>query len=204
MFPKKVAILLLTMGLLIACGGSETSTLLPASTPEPPTATLSPTDTLEPDATLIVPAWRYVNSGWLSPYGVDQAAALTRELRAFVITNQRGLDDYEQSVDLKRSKGTAKSLERANFSESILLAAYYLWRPLQGDPLSVVGFSLDGNQAEVLLELEDSPQGKEYPFLFAPMAMVAVERSQFPQGEPVDFTFYLNGEPMATIVATVE
>jgi hypothetical protein len=34
--------------------------------------------------------------------------------------------------------------------------------------------------------------------------MVAVDRSHFPVGEPVDFVFHLNGEPLAKVVATVE
>ena len=114
------------------------------------------------------------------------------------------MDDFQQNVDMKRSLGTPTSLGRADFSKSIVLAAYYLWRPLQGDPLSVVGYSLAGNRADIFLDLEESPQGKKYPYLFAPMAMVAVDRSDFPAGEPVDFVFHLNGEPLAKIVATVD
>ena len=68
----------------------------------------------------------------------------------------------------------------------------------------MVGFSLDGHRAEVLLELEDSAQGREYPFLYAPMAMVAIDRSLLPVGEPIDFVFILNGEPQATVVASLK
>jgi hypothetical protein len=198
MLPAKLPFLLITIALLAACGGAATATLAPTSTP------LTPTSTPEQEATNTAPAWRYVNSGWLSPYGVDQTAAFTNELRAFVITNQERLDDFQQNVDMKRSLGTSTSLGRADFSNAIVLAVYYLWRPLQGDPLSVVGYSLEGNRADIFLELEESPQGKKYPYLFAPMAMVAVDRSDFPVGEPVDFVFHLNGEPLAKIVATVD
>ena len=198
MLPAKLPFLLITIALLAACGGAATATLARTSTP------LTPTSTPEQEATNTAPAWRYVNSGWLSPYGVDQTAAFTNELRAFVITNQERLDDFQQNVDMKRSLGTSTSLGRADFSNAIVLAVYYLWRPLQGDPLSVVGYSLEGNRADIFLELEESPQGKKYPYLFAPMAMVAVDRSDFPVGEPVDFVFHLNGEPLAKIVATVD
>ena len=191
MLPARLSLVLIAAVIVAACGGSVTATPSPASTPES-------------TATLNVPAWRYVNSGWLTPYDVDQTAAFTGELRAFVITSQKGLDDFERSVDIIRSRGTATSLERADFANSIVLAAYYLWRPLQGDPLSVEGFSLDGHRADVFLVLEESPQGREYPYLFAPMAMVAVDRSQFPVGEPVDFVFHLDGEPQGTVVATVD
>ncbi|MFQ5814489.1 MAG: hypothetical protein ACE5I2_15025, partial [Anaerolineae bacterium] len=105
---------------------------------------------------------------------------------------------------LKRSLGTTTSLGRVDFPDSILLAAYYLWRPQQGDPLSVVGFTLEDHRAVVELDLEESPQGREFPFLLAPMAMVALDRSLFPAGQPIDFVFELNGEPLATVVATVD
>ena len=128
----------------------------------------------------------------------------SQQLRAFVIVSQAQLDEFQEGFIFKRSWGTTNSLGRVDFPNSILLAAYYLWRPFQGDPLSVVGFSLEGNRADVLLDLEESPQGKEYPYLFAPMTMVAVDRSHFPVGEAVEFVFHLNGEPQATVVATIE
>ena len=145
-----------------------------------------------------------MNSGWGSPYERQGTGAFTQQLRAFVITNQEELDSFQQSFALKKSWGTTTSLGRVDFPESILLAAYYLWRPYQGDPLSVVGLSVKGNQVDVLLELEESPQGKEYPYLYAPMAMVAIDRSHFPAGGAVDFVFYLNGEAQETVVTTVE
>jgi hypothetical protein len=121
-----------------------------------------------------------------------------------VITNQEELDAFEQSVIIRVSRGTGTSLGRIQFPESILLVAYYLWRPLQGDPLSVVGVSLNAGRADIHLELEESAQGKEYPYLLAPMTMVAVDRSRFPMGEPTDFVFHLNGDPMATVPAMFE
>ena len=131
-----------------------------------------------------------------------------RRKRVFVITSQEALDAFQLAFSLRRSLGTTASLGRVDFPSSILLAAYYLWRPLQGDPLSVVGFSLDGHRADVQLELEASPQGKEYPYLLAPMTMVTLERSLFPPGERIEFVFQLSGAPlsvesMATVSATV-
>jgi len=81
------------------------------------------------------------------------------------------------------------------------LAAYYIWRPVRGDPLSVVSLDVNGNSAVVDLELSDDPQGREYPYLFAPMTMVSVNRSLFPPGQQVDFHFMLNGEPNETVSA---
>lgn len=181
--------------LMAACGSTATSTSSPTSTPVQ--------INLEAVA-FQPPLWRYVNSGWVSPSQEEDVGALSQRLRVFVITSQEELDGYEQRFALKRTWGTATSLGRVDFPNSILLAAYYLWRPYQGDPLSVVGFSLEGTRADLLLELEESPQGKEYPYLYAPMTMVAVERSHFPAGKAVEFVFYLNGEAQETIVATVE
>jgi hypothetical protein len=150
------------------------------------------------------PLWRYVNSGWVSPYDVPATEVFTGRLRAYVITSQEELDAFQRSIAVKRSLGTTTSLGRVKFPDSVLLAAYYLWRPLQGDPLSVTGISLEGHQVTVDLELAESPQGKEYPYLYAPMTMVTVDRSLFLVGEPLNFVFQLNGEPVATVLATIE
>lgn len=181
--------------LLAACGSTATSTSPPTITPEQ--------SRLEA-VTFQPPVWRYVNSGWVSPSQGEELGALSQRLRVFVITSEEELDDFEQSFALKRTWGTTTSLGRVDFPNTILLAAYYLWRPYQGDPLSVVGFSLEGAQADVLLELEESPQGKEHPYLYAPMVMVAVERSHFPAGKAVEFVFYLNGEAQEMVIATVD
>jgi len=196
--------------LLAACGGGATATptALPTPTPTPipastPATEIKPTG---PPATGVPeardsepPLWRYVNSGWGLPRSNAPGGVFAEQLRAFIITSPEALDAFQLAFSLRRSLGTTSSLGRVDFPDSILLAAYYLWRPLRGDPLSVVGFSLDGRRAEVLLELEDSPQGKEYPYLLAPMAMVALDRSLFPQGERIEFVFRVfqtNGEPL--------
>ncbi len=148
------------------------------------------------------PMFRYVNSGWVSPLEYAQASSFTQELRTFVITSQEELEAYEAKIITKRTLGNTVSLGRIDFPESVLLAAYYVWRPVQGDPLSVTALKIDGSQAVVELELSDDPQGRERPYLFAPMIMVAVERSLFPAGEPVEFVFELNGETVHTVSAT--
>ena len=195
MLRVRISLTLMTAILLMACGGGATTTASPTSTPVAVESEASAPE---------VPLWRYVNSGWVSPYDRAELGVFSQQLRAFVITSQAELDEFQRGFSLRRTLGTTTSLGRVDFPNSILLAAYYLWRPYQGDPLSVIGFSLQGNRAEVLLDLEESPQGKEYPYLFAPMTMVAVDRSHFPTGDAIEFVFHLNGEPQATIVATVE
>ena len=136
------------------------------------------------------------------------AAAFSQELRTFVITNQQELDDFNAGFTPRLSRGTSISLARIEFDDSILLAAYYLWRPVQGDPLSVVDFAVDisgeRNRATVELELDDQPQGRLRPYLLAPMRMVVVNKDMFPAGEPVDFVFKLDGEPVSTVKAAID
>ncbi|PKB63728.1 MAG: hypothetical protein BZY80_05630 [SAR202 cluster bacterium Io17-Chloro-G2] len=150
------------------------------------------------------PNWRYVNSGWVEPEDAGSATAFSQELMAFVITNQRELDAFNAGFTARLTRGTSVSLARIEFEDSILLAAYYLWRPVQGDPLSVVGFAVTGNLATVELELEDQPQGRLRPYLLAPMRVVALSKDLFPAGEMVEFVFKLNGEPAATVSAAID
>ena len=177
------AALLLAAGLaaLLAWGGSDGTALVAA----PGT-----------------PVFRYVNSGWVSPLDWEEAGPFAMELRAFVLTSQDELDAFEGGFISKRIYGNATTLDRIEFDSAALLAAYYVWRPVRGDPLSVADVQLEEGRAVVKIELDENPQGREYPYLFAPMVMVAVERSLFPEGEPVEFVFELNGQPEVTLIAT--
>ena len=148
------------------------------------------------------PVFRYVNSGWVSPLDWEEAGPFAMELRAFVIGSQEELEAFEDGFISKRIYGNATSLDRIEFDSAALLAAYYVWRPVRGDPLSVAGVQVEKGRAVVKIELDENPQGREYPYLFAPMIMVAVERSLFPEGEPVEFVFELNGEAAVTQTAT--
>ena len=209
MLSARASLPLLIAILLVACSGSATSTASPINTPvavatEAPTSVNTAVAVESEAPTPAVPLWRYVNSGWVSPGQRFGSGVFDQQFRASVITNQAELDAFQSGFIMKRTFGTTTSLGRVDFPKSILLAAYYLWRPYQGDPLSIVGFSLEDHRADVQLDLEESPQGKEYPYLFAPMIMVAVDRSHFPAGEAVEFVFHLNGVPQATIVATVD
>ncbi len=147
------------------------------------------------------PLFRYVNSGWVSPVENFGANPYVDQLYAFVITNQRELEAFDDSAIAKRTLGNTTTLGRIEFEDSVLLAAYYVWRPVRGDPLSVAELTIEGNKAAVALELSDDPQGREYPYLFAPMTMVAVPRALFPPGQEVEFVFSLNGELIHSVSA---
>ena len=148
------------------------------------------------------PTFRYVNSGWISPVDWQDLGAFSNELRAFVIVSQDELELFEDGYVSKVSRGNATTLGRIDFDNSVLLAAYYAWRPVKGDPLSVIDVVIQGDRATALLALDDDAQGREYAYLYAPMVMVAVERSLFAQDEAVAFTFELAGHPSITLNAT--
>ena len=155
-----------------------------------------------PSGSSLLPNFRYVNSGWVAPLETQDTGPFSQELRAFVIVNQEELESFESTYISKAVRGNPTSLGRIDFETSVLLAAYYLWRPVQGDPLSVSEVTVKGDQARVQLELDKDAQGREYAYLYAPMTMVAVERPLFPTGEPVEFVFELAEHPSITLNAT--
>ena len=161
-----VLIAIVASFLIAACGGdSVTPTIAPPETEQAEVTQELPT----------LPLWRYVNSGWVSPLN-ESANAFTRELRADVITSSEELERFNREVVSKRTVGTGATLNRAEFPGSVLLVAYLLWLPVQGNPLSVVGLTIDGNRAVVDLEIDDDAQGREYPYLFSPLIMLTVDR----------------------------
>lgn len=182
----------MAIALFVACGGSEDASSTDDNASD--AATLEETQT----PPLL---WRYVNSGWVSPVDYFEASPYLEELHAFVITTEEELDAFNKGAVSKRILGNTTSLGRIDFLDSVLLAAYYIWKPVRGDPLSVVDLIVNGNSAVVDLELSDDAQGRLYPYLFAPMTMVSVDRSLFPKAKPVEFVFQLNGEPNETILA---
>ena len=214
LLPAALVIIILLS--VVACGGAAgrptpplatapvavataAPTPVPTATPVPPTATPVPTATpIPPPTPTTRPSvvFRYVNSGWVTPLGADYfSSPFAEQLRAAVIEGDDQLQAFQRSVFLRLSWGNQQSLARIDFQESLLLAAWYLWRPVKGDPLAVAAVRLEDGRAIVELELDDNPQGREYPYLFAPMVMVAVERAQFPNGQPpAEFEFRLNGQ----------
>lgn len=147
--------------------------------------------------------FRYVNSGWVSPLDWAEVGVFSGELRGFVLGSEADLAAFAGGFVSKVSRGNAVSLGRIEFDGSVLLAAYYVWRPVRGDPLSVADLRVegDGGRAVVVMELDVAPQGREYPYLYAPMVMVAVDRAAFPAGAAVEFVFELDGAAADVVVA---
>ena len=183
------------IALLAACGGG-------AATPDGESKDAE--SAVQSGAAPELPAWRYVNSGWVSPINEQSTNAFSRELRAAVITSAQEMAEFNRNVISKRTNGTGTTLNRAEFPGSVVLVAYVMWLPVQGDPLTVVGLEIDGNRAVVELELEEDAQGREYPYLYAPMTMVTVDRTIFPEQGPVEFEFKLAGETSFTVTDSLQ
>ncbi|MDA0262946.1 MAG: hypothetical protein O3A93_02545 [Chloroflexi bacterium] len=180
-----VLTIIIAIFLLTACGGE-------AATPKVETPGDSESAPAS-DTPTAIPIWRYVNSGWVSPLDAPDANAFSKELRAVIITSNLEMERFNRATPSKRTFGTGATLGRPEFPGSVVLAVYLMWQPFQGDPLSVVGLTIEGNRAVVDLELDEDAQGREYPYLFAPMTMVMVDRSEFPEQGPVEFEFRLDG-----------
>lgn len=181
---------MLAMFLVAACGGG--------------TGTPTEESVIAADVPASLPLWRYVNSGWVSPTDNQNSNAFSRELRGAVITSAEEMAEFNRAAVSKRTNGTSTTLSRAEFPGSVVLAVYLLWLPVQGDPLTVVGMEIEGNRVVVQLELEENAQGRAYPYLFAPMTMVTIDRSDLPNPGPVEFEFRLDDETTVTVTDSLE
>ena len=148
---------------------------------------------------------RFLLGGWVVPKGDDAAAEPTAEtLKAFVITDEDQLRNFLDGLHLIRVRGSIESLNRIDMAEVVVLSGYYLWRPLKGDPISILAVSRTGNDIEVCLELVEDPQGRESPYLMAPLYVAAIDKEGLSRDAPLRFTFLINGEVAASQVVTLQ
>ena len=148
---------------------------------------------------------RFLLGGWLLPKNVDSGAdPFAETLKAFVITTEEELREFLDGVHLLRPRGNRESLNRTDLSRKLMVAVYYLWRPLKGDPLSLEKTVVNGTEVEVQFELLADPQGRESPFLLAPLYIAALDKEHLPLGVPIRFAFLVNGELAANRAATLE
>ena len=125
-------------------------------------------------------------------------------LQTFVLTSEEDLREFLEGLDLIRLRGNLQILDKVDFTAEVVVAAYYLWRPLKGDPLFMQTVSLTGDELEVLLELEEDPQGRESPYLLAPFLVAAIDRGPLPKDASFDLVWRLNGETAATMAVQLD
>ena len=147
---------------------------------------------------------RFLIGGWLAPKGgTPEEDPFEDTLVAVAITTDQEMEDFLDTFDLLRLRGAPQALDRADLSEVVVLAAYYRWRPLKGDPMFMESARLQGNKVIVDLELVDDPPGHESPMLLSPLEMGSIDREALPQGVPLEVEFRLNGEAAVTQVVTL-
>ena len=142
---------------------------------------------------------RFLVGGWVVPHGSEgQAEPFAETLKTAIITSDDALTGFLAGFELFLYRGNPASLSRTDFSKDVVVAAYYLWRPFKGDPLALLEVVKSDTGVEVVLELEKDPQGRERPFLLAPIQMAALERESLGGTGPVEFVFKVNGEIAGT------
>lgn len=148
---------------------------------------------------------RFILGGWAIPNGEDVVAdPFTETLNAFVVTTRGELRVFLENMDLSRIRGSLESLDDVDFEEQLVLAIYYLWRPLKGDPLSLDNITLGGSEVRVNVSLLEDPQGRERPFLMAPFVIAAINKESLPGGTQLEFKFLVNGAESTTRIVTLE
>ena len=148
---------------------------------------------------------RFLQGGWVVPNGTElETDPFAETLKAFIITTEEERRSFLDGLDLIRLRRSLEPLNRTDLAQEVVLGTYYLWRPLKGDPLSLVRTTLNGTVVEVSLELEEDPQGRERPYLMAPLYIVALKREELPSKVPMTFVFLLNGEVATTRTITLD
>ena len=146
---------------------------------------------------------QFLFGGWTIPL-TERAGPFIEELKPFVISNEEELNEFLTGLRLFRVRGRFEALSEIDYGERVILAAYFLWRPLKGLPLSLDAVRLsEKNEVVIDLRLEDVP-GREAPYLAAPFHMVSIRRALLPQDGPVNFIYLLNGNKVATIISSIE
>jgi hypothetical protein len=191
-----VALLLLFVSLSCTPAGDRSGTRArrtPPPTPPPASATLGKE----------LPA-RFLVGGWALPQKENASSPFAETLRAFVLTSEREMQVFLEGMRVGQLRGDLKSLTENDFNRSIVVAVYYLWRPVKGDPMTIDTVRLKGDEVTVEITLVDSAPGREFPFLLAPMQVVALDQDAFPRNKPLSFNFLLNGKSASVIERTIQ
>ena len=142
---------------------------------------------------------RFLLGGWVLPRHEEaKDSPFAETLRTFVITSEEELRSFLEGVDMRRLRGSPDTLNRADFDELLVLATYYLWRPVKGYPMSIESVTLRGTEVRIAVDLVEDPPGKEFPYLWAPMYIVGIEKADLPADVPLTLVFQVNDKVAAT------
>ena len=144
---------------------------------------------------------RFMLGAWTLPHEEDRNP-FRETLKGFIISNERQLEEFLGGLRLFQLRGTVENLAKTDFDRTLIVATYYMWRPLKGTPLSIESLSVKDKEVEVTVRLDEEAIGKERPFLMAPLEVVAIASKQLAKNVPIKFTFKLNGKIVATMYHT--
>ena len=147
--------------------------------------------------------FRFLLGGWVLP--LDQEAdPFVERLEVRLVQSEGQMRDFLEGVDLFRLRGNTDILGDADFTKTLIVVAYYLWRPLKGDPLSVEKVFVDEGVVHVDMLLEDDPQGRERPYLLAPMYMFSLDKEVLRESEAHVVRIILNGATVEELPASLD
>ena len=147
--------------------------------------------------------FRFLLGGWMIPIGQEEDPFVER-LEVRTIQSEEQMRSFLEGTDLFRLRGNTDILGDADFTQTLIVAAYYLWRPLKGDPLSVERVFIDDGVVHVDMLLEEDPQGRERPYLLAPMYMFSLDKQALRESEARVVRVILNGTPVEDIPVSLD
>ena len=147
--------------------------------------------------------FRFLLGGWMIPIG-QEAGPFVERLEVRVIQSEEQMRDFLEGADLFRLRGNTDILGDADFTETLIVASYYLWRPLKGDPLSVEKVFVDEGVVHVDMLLEADPQGRERPYLLAPMYMFSLDKEVLREQGAGVVRFILNGTAVEELPVSLD
>ncbi len=143
---------------------------------------------------------RFMLSGWILPKNKEKSSPFSETLGTYILSNESQLELFLDSIQLIRLNGNFENLSNIDFNESILVAIYYMWRPIRGNPLTISQPYVSNGSVMISIELDDEITGKEFPFLYAPLEISAINRNGLPTSDSVQFIFTLN-DGQSTVVS---
>ena len=147
--------------------------------------------------------FRFLLGGWALP--LDQEAdPFVERLEVRLVQSEEQMRDFLEGLDLFRLRGNTDILGDADFTKTLIVVAYYLWRPLKGDPLSVEKVFVDEGVVHVDMLLEEDPQGRERPYLLAPMYMFSLDKETLQENEAHVVRIILNGATVEELSASLD
>ena len=148
-------------------------------------------------------SFRFLLGGWVNPKD-QEADPFVERLEVRLVQSEEQMRDFLEGVDLLRVRGRTEVLGDTDFTQTLIVASYYLWRPLKGDPLSVEKVFIDEGVVHVDMLLEEDPQGRERPYLLAPMYMFSLDKDVLRENEARTVRVILNGVAAEELSASLD